>query len=165
MSGIVWYQDIDGPLNVARHRMGPKYWGDVERFDVWANDRSWPIRRSLLLAQRIAGLIDRFDIEFVWATTWVDDIEAIDTVLGFPQGQRCLSSETFVSSIVRCGKSTAVEADAGDRAVIWIDDELRAPDHAWAKERDAPTLLVNPGPIWGLLPRHLEEIETWLAAL
>ncbi|MHB1599687.1 MAG: HAD domain-containing protein [Acidimicrobiales bacterium] len=53
------------------------------------------------------------------------------------------------------------------RPFVWLDDELQAARKhgqiAWLRRCDVPHLLISPE--LGLLPRHLDEIETWIRSL
>ena len=62
-------------------------------------------------------------------------------------------------------KLPAVAAHAGDRAVAWIDDALNEACFEWARERDAPTLLVETSPSVGLVEAHAVELRKWADGL
>ena len=65
-------------------------------------------------------------------------------------------------------KAPGIAATAGDRPMVWIDDDLQVENHMWAQARNEagiPTLLVQPDPRVGLLPEHVTEIVNWVATL
>jgi hypothetical protein len=55
----------------------------------------------------------------------------------------------------------AIDEYAGDRPVAWIDDCLDQSCHAWAKSREAPTLLVPVESDCGLQEAQVEALVSW----
>src|ERR687892_211938 len=47
----------------------------------------------------------------------------------------------------------------------WIDDNLSEECHAWAKGREAPTLLVETSPSVGLTDEHVSMLLSWAERL
>ncbi len=62
-------------------------------------------------------------------------------------------------------KLGALRADAGDRPLAWIDDAFNDACFAWARARQAPTLLVETEPAVGLVGDHAARLRDWAAAL
>jgi hypothetical protein len=58
-------------------------------------------------------------------------------------------------------KVGAVHAFVGRRAVAWLDDALGDVAHRWARERPAPTLLVDVDPAIGLTADLIEVLTAW----
>ena len=58
-------------------------------------------------------------------------------------------------------KLGAIDRYAGDRAAAWIDDNLDDECRRWARERTAPTLLVDAEPATGLSDEHVERLLAW----
>jgi len=50
---------------------------------------------------------------------------------------------------------------AGDRPLAWIDDCLDESCHAWAAQREAPTLLVSVEPDHGLGEEQVDALISW----
>jgi hypothetical protein len=62
-------------------------------------------------------------------------------------------------------KAGAVDAFVGDRAVAWLDDAFGDVARHWARERGAPTLLVNTDPAIGLTLDLIEVLAAWPGSL
>jgi hypothetical protein len=58
-------------------------------------------------------------------------------------------------------KVGAVDAFVGDRAVAWLDDAFGERGRTWARERRAPTLLVDVDPSTGLTQKVVDLLATW----
>jgi hypothetical protein len=85
--------------------------------------------------------------EPIWCTGWEDRAnDHLPHLLGLGPFEHL----TFVSDEREHWKIAAVEARAGDRAMAWIDDDLNEAVRAWARAREAPTLLVDTDPAVGL---------------
>jgi hypothetical protein len=106
--------------------------------------------------------------EVVWATMWMERAPlALAPVLGFGGQWRWVDFRAAQGYALgqRTGegvgsyKFPGVLADAGDRPLVWVDDDLEPAIYEWAAERDAggvPTLLVQPSPAegWTLAQHH-----------
>jgi hypothetical protein len=58
-------------------------------------------------------------------------------------------------------KAEAVAAFVGDRSVAWVDDAFGEAAHSWARERSAPTLLVDVDPTTGLTMDVINILAVW----
>jgi hypothetical protein len=58
-------------------------------------------------------------------------------------------------------KLDAITEYAADRPLAWVDDSLTEDCHAWASERQAPTLLVQTQSDVGLRDEHVDELLAW----
>ena len=100
--------------------------------------------------------------ELVWATGWEDRAnEHLPHLLGIPRGWHHL---TFPQEPLPAAhwKLSAIEAYAGpDRPVAWIDDAHDDSCHAWADQREGPTLLVATDPAVGITGEHVETLLNW----
>lgn len=56
-------------------------------------------------------------------------------------------------------KLASVIAHAGDRPLAWIDDDVNDAVRVWARERAAPTLIVETTPSSGLTAAHAERLR------
>lgn len=155
--------DVDGPLNpyaakptrrpegYETHRPTPAGWTNPLR--VWLNPQHGP----MLL--KLTGLVD-----LVWATTWVDDANAIiGPLIGLP-----------VLPVIPVGrpqwpgehiwKLGAVVEYVAERAFAWFDDDFTPADLAWAAKRDAdgsPTLFAPIDPRVGIVQSDVDQVAEW----
>ncbi len=145
--------DIDGVLNPTTSSPPPGY-----RTTEVAGYR---FHMSDMHRDRLGRLLPSADI--VWATTWEHAAnESIGPALGLPNcpvvrftGNR--ESDTW--------KLPYVERYAGERPLVWVEDNLFSDAHHWANERPSPTLLVQPSGAVGLTTQHFDEIDTFLTQL
>jgi HAD domain in Swiss Army Knife RNA repair proteins len=109
----------------------------------------------------ITRLMERYEV--VWATGWEEKAnEYLPFLLGLPGGD--LPVLTFDGRAVfgeAHWKVDALDEYAGDRPAAWIDDSLDARCHEWAKNRAAPTLLVQTDSAVGIQPRDVETLLEW----
>lgn len=176
------FLDVDGVLNAfGAWQVVDSRW-PLSRRNVRAPDGYRPARADgyeLLLvpehADWVASLAGRF--EMVWATMWQDRAPvALAPVVGFGadwpwvdfaahQG-RVSSQRTGVG--VGSYKFPGVVATAGERPMVWIDDDLEPGIYDWAAERDAggiPTLLVQPSPAEGWTRAEYDAVLAFADAL
>lgn len=126
-------------------------------------------------AQWVQRLSRRF--EMVWATMWLDRAPAaLGPVLGFGgdwpwvdfAAHRGFTIDQRTGIGVGSYKFPGVVATAGDRPMVWIDDDLEPAIYEWAADRSAsgiPTLLVQPWPAEGWTHAELEAVEAFADAL
>ena len=62
-------------------------------------------------------------------------------------------------------KLSAIDAYAGRRPLAWVDDDLDDSCRAWARERPAPTLLVQTDPAVGLDEEAANRLLAWATTL
>jgi hypothetical protein len=110
----------------------------------------------------------RPQFELVWASGWEEKAnEHLPRLLGLPGPLPFLRFARRLQGgppTHAHWKLEAIESYAGERPLAWIDDELNAACHAWAKARTAPTLLVGTAPEHGLTSREAELLLAWAAA-
>ena len=103
--------------------------------------------------------------ELVWCTGWEERAnEYLPHHYGLPGPLPYLSFDRHVevgTTTPGHWKLGAVEAHAGDRPLAWIDDAFNDACHAWAAQREAPTLLVETEPARGLISEHADLLLTW----
>ena len=115
---------------------------------------------SSTAAAHLLGLADRF--ELVWASGWEERAdEHLPHLLGLPKGLPFLRFSRSVGRSNAHWKLEAIEAHAAGRALAWIDDALDERCQAWARERAAPTLLVQTEPERGLTLREVRLLREW----
>jgi hypothetical protein len=111
--------------------------------------------------ERLRRLADRF--ELVWATGWEERAnEHLPYLLDLPV--RELPFLTFDGQAVFGSahwKVEAIDRYAGERPAAWIDDNLDEHCERWAREREAPTLLIATHSAVGMADEHVERLLEW----
>lgn len=115
---------------------------------------------SARAGRHLLGLAE--DFELVWCSGWED---RADDHLPHHLGVPSLPHLTFTDDSLGHWKLAAVEAHAGDRPMAWIDDDFNEACHAWAADREAPTLLVTSDPATGLDDDLAEQLRVWARTL
>jgi hypothetical protein len=122
---------------------------------------------STRAAEHLLDLQSHF--ELVWCSGWEEKAdEYLPGLLGVPTGLPHLSFDGHSRAAVSARahwKLAAIEGFAGDRPAAWVDDAFNDACHAWATERDAPTLLVATEPASGLQDAHAAQLRAWAEAL
>jgi hypothetical protein len=119
---------------------------------------------SSTAAAHLLDLIELF--EPVWCSGWEEKAdEHLPHLLGLPAGLPFLRFERSVGRSNAHWKLDAIDAFADERPLAWIDDAFNPACHAWAQERDAPTLLVQTDPASGLTERERELLLAWAREL
>jgi len=118
---------------------------------------------SATAAAHLLTLTGRY--EPVWASGWEEKAnEYLPHLLDLP------AALPFVrfSALSRHGRSThahwkleAIDSYAGARPLAWVDDAFNEACHAWARAREAPTLLVPTAPERGLTAREADLLAAW----
>jgi Swiss Army Knife RNA repair-like protein len=113
------------------------------------------------VGQRLVTLADRF--ELVWATGWEERAnEHLPFLLNLPfRDLPCLHFDGRAVFGSAHWKVEAVDEYAADRPAAWIDDNLGEECQAWAREREAPTLLVETNSSVGLTDEHVTTLLDW----
>ncbi len=111
--------------------------------------------------RRLKALRDHF--ELVWATGWEEKAnEYLPHLLELPELELPFLTfdgrATFGSAH---WKIDAIDEHAADRPAAWIDDNLDADCERWARERNAPTLLVPTEAAVGIRDEHVEQLLAW----
>jgi hypothetical protein len=111
--------------------------------------------------ERLARLADRFDM--VWATGWEEKAnEYLPHLLDMPGDLPVLRFENATFGTAHW-KLEPIGAYAGDRPAAWIDDSLDERCERWARDRDAPTLLVRTDPATGITDEDVDRLLAWAA--
>jgi Swiss Army Knife RNA repair-like protein len=102
--------------------------------------------------------------ELVWCSGW--EGKANDSLLADLRLPGPLPFLTFsINERAPHWKLPAISAYAGRRPLAWVDDAHDDACRTWARERDAPTLLVATAPATGLTAAHVAALEGWADAL
>ena len=118
---------------------------------------------SLGAAEHLRALEDVF--ELVWCTGWEEKAnDYLPHAVGLGPFDY-LSFDTVEGTTPGHWKLGAIDAYARDRPAAWIDDAHDEACHAWARAREAPTLLVGTDPAEGLVAAHARELRAWAESL
>jgi hypothetical protein len=118
---------------------------------------------SLVAGERLRRLSEVY--ELVWATGWEERANLhLTDLLGLSE----LPYLTF-GGAARFGsahwKLGPLEDFAGERALAWIDDSFDDSCYEWARQREAPTLLVPIESHIGLDEVQVEALTAWARGL
>jgi hypothetical protein len=109
---------------------------------------------------RLLRLAEHF--EMIWATGWEERAnDHLPHILGLPGEIPALTFGGRARFGTAHWKLDALEEFAKGRALAWIDDSMDETCHAWASERDAPTLLVPTLSDVGLTDAQVDAILDW----
>jgi hypothetical protein len=148
--------DVDGVLNP---------WQAVECPPGFREYGFFPGERVLLSEGHGALLRELADsYELVWATAWEHRANRlICPVIALPELPVIEFPLAGTDFFFR--KLPSVIESVGDRPCAWIDDEHHPAHHEWARERGAPTLIVDIDPAIGLTAAVATELAAWATAL
>jgi hypothetical protein len=158
------YVDVDGVISL---------WGfdpDTRPSGAFAVVDGIPHFLSQEAGAHLLDLAERFDL--VWCTGWEEKAnEHLVPALGMRTPLPYLSFDAHRGA-GGMGHTTpghwklgALEAHASGRPLAWIDDAFNDACFAWARAREAPTLLVETQPAVGLVAEHAERLAAWAADL
>jgi hypothetical protein len=152
--------DVDGVISL---------WGfdvDARPDGAFCTVDGLPHFLSQEAARHLHALATSFDL--VWCTGWEEKAdEYLPGALGLPRGLPHLSFDRHVATGTTMPghwKLGAIDAYVGDRPTAWIDDAFNDACHRWARERDAPTLLVETEPSTGLRAEHADRLLAFARA-
>jgi hypothetical protein len=114
---------------------------------------------SLRAGKRLERLAEQFDL--VWASGWEEKANFyLPTALGIAEMPHITfdGAARFGSAHWKLGP---LDQYGGDRALAWIDDNFDESCYQWARERQAPTLLVPTDPAIGLQEVETEALIAW----
>jgi hypothetical protein len=113
-----------------------------------------------------AQLVRLYDVyELVWATGWEDRAnDHLPQILGLPTNLPVLRFDGRARFGTAHWKLEAIDAYTGNRPLAWVDDSLDETCHAWAANRQAPTLLVPTESDVGITESHTEALLAWARA-
>jgi HAD domain in Swiss Army Knife RNA repair proteins len=115
--------------------------------------------------KRLSRLSESF--ELVWATGWEEKAnEYLPHLLELPfQQLPYLTFDGPAQFGTAHWKLGAIDRYAGDRPMAWIDDSIDEQCLAWARRREAPTLIVQTESSIGITDEHVEELERFASAV
>jgi hypothetical protein len=150
------FVDVDGVLSLFGWRSPP---GPMHMVD------GVPHCLPKAGGERLSRLSESFDL--VWATGWEERAnEYLPHLLDLPF--REIPYLTF-DGLAQFGtahwKLDAIDRYAGDRPLAWIDDSIDEQCLAWARSREAPTLIVHTDSAVGITGEHVEQLERFANAV
>jgi hypothetical protein len=153
--------DIDGVISLFG---GPGAGPDGPRPGSLHSIDGIPHFLSAEAAAHLLDLAELFDL--VWASGWEERAdEHLPRLLGLPSGLPHLSFERSVGRSNAHWKLQAIERHAAGRPLAWLDDALNEECREWARNRAAPTLLVQTDPHSGLTAPQAAELSEWARSL
>ena len=118
---------------------------------------------SIAAGERLRRLSEIYDL--VWATGWEDRAnDHLPALLGLPGELPFLTFDGRARFGTSHWKLDAIGEYAGDRPLAWVDDCIDISCEHWARDRQAPTLLVPTEPERGLEEAHVETLLSWARA-
>jgi HAD domain in Swiss Army Knife RNA repair proteins len=149
--------DIDGVISLFGFRAGERPQGSFHSID------GIPHFLSAVAAEHLLALSPLF--ELVWASGWEEKAnEYLPALIGLPGPLPHLSFDRSPGHSNAHWKLDAIESYAAARPLAWIDDAFNDACHEWARERHAPTLLVQTAPHVGLTDREADVLSDWARA-
>ncbi|WP_066946613.1 HAD domain-containing protein [Microtetraspora fusca] len=149
----------NGPATHVRHLVVPTGYDADKPVPIWLNPAHGPMLTNLFQDVPVAP---------VWCTSWHGDASTlIGPKLGLPPLPHVELGRPAISTSHPNGylwKRDPVTRWLGSAPAAWIDDDFTPADHAWAAHRTQsgiPTLLIQPDPMTGLEPSHLDAVRTW----
>ena len=110
--------------------------------------------------ERLIRLAETY--ELVWATGWEERAnEHLPYLLGLTGDLPTVLFDHQPQWGTAHWKVSAIERWAQGRPAAWIDDSFNEACRVWAKQREAPTLLVHTDPAIGITDEHVEQLEAW----
>lgn len=153
--------DVDGVISLWGFDVDARPDGDFLAVDGIPHFLSEEAGRHLHTLSRA------FDL--VWCTGWEEKAnEHLPAALGLPRPLPFLSFDKHVTTGTTMPghwKLGAITAYLGDRPAAWIDDAFNEACHEWARQRAAPTLLVETTPAQGLIEGHRDLLVAWASSI
>jgi hypothetical protein len=118
---------------------------------------------SLVAGDRLRRLAEVYDL--VWATGWEEKAnDYLPHILGVPE-LPVLSFDGAARFGSAHWKLGPLEEYGGERPLAWIDDSFDESCYEWAREREAPTLLMPTESHLGLEEVQVEALTAWAGGL
>jgi hypothetical protein len=118
---------------------------------------------SLVAGDRLRRLAEVYDL--VWATGWEEKAnDYLPNILGMPE-LPVLSFDGAARFGSAHWKLGPLDEYGEDRPLAWIDDSFDESCYEWAREREAPTLLMPTESHLGLEEVQVEALTAWASGL
>jgi hypothetical protein len=163
------FLDVDGVISLFGFREGYGLAAGDASIDGCPPGRLHSINGVIhYISSGCAGHLSRLGerYEMIWATGWEETAnEHLPHLLGLPGDLPHLTFEGRVAAGAAPGKIDAISDYARDRPLAWIDDNIDDSCHAWARERPAPTLIIETVRHEGMRDEHVELLLSWAERL
>jgi hypothetical protein len=160
----VWLLDVDGVLNANK----PGWGAPPLARTAYAHQVAYRMRFAPALILRIRTLHAAGRVEVRWATTWVDHIDQITTIMHLSTWPAFTLTQPNCDAYAAKYTAALHVVETERRPLIWTDDEVIPDDHDPAcrrlREAGPPVLLIRSRPNRGLQPDHLDQIEAFTAS-
>jgi hypothetical protein len=155
----VWLLDVDGVINVG----WPGWDSAPSTGNAYSAGMEFRIRWAPALIARIRALHDRGVVDIRWCSTWCCDADQLERLFSLPRFDRSWTVDINgpVAAAAKLAAARTVLAEG--RRLIWTDDTevpTSGPVHD-ELTRDGRALLIAPNWRSGLLPEHMDAIETF----
>lgn len=152
----LWLVDVDGVLNAVCMTCGPGQ--RRERLNGYG------ITWTPAVTDRILGLHTEGLVELRWLTTWAELAnEHIGPAFGWPSLEVVAGPYDMSTSAAEWWKLGHVQALAGDRRIVWTDDDIHYDPETCDWLKTQPNILpISPNTTVGLTNDHIDKIEGWL---
>ncbi len=163
----MWLLDVDGVLNAA----GPGWDETPGQGVAFVGEVGYRLRWAPALVRRIAALHTSGGVEVRWATTWVDHITQVESLLHLPPLATAFNDIDVVNAEEAAARKAQAALDVVEverRPLIWTDDSAIPRSGSLLDRLDLagmPVLLIAPGSRHGLQPEDLAAIDDFLAEL
>jgi len=146
--------DIDGVISLFSFGL------DARPAGVMTSVEGMPHHISATAGAHLLELAE--DFEPAWCSGWEERAnEHLPHLLGLPGPWPFLSFDRSPGRTRAHWKLDAIDAYAGQRPLAWIDDSFNEACWQWARERPAPTLLVQTLPAIGMTAEHVATLREW----
>jgi hypothetical protein len=164
MTVPVWLLDIDGVINAATRGKPPTHaWPATDWIDTRA--KTWRILAARPVLDFIRTVHEKGMAEIRWHTTWQHDAQLLADALDLPTFSVQHAPEFDELRAGWWKLPAAHRALDEGRGLVWTDDDIavEVSDVELASFAMAGAVVLTPPVRTGLCPRHLEQIDTYLA--
>jgi hypothetical protein len=150
----ILFVDVDGVISLFGFEPGPALPGTFHSIDGILHCI------GTHAGARLGRLAEHY--ELVWATGWEEKAnEYLPHLLGIGRRLPVLTFDDRAVFGTAHWKLEAIGAYAGDRPAAWIDDSFDERCFAWARQRTAPTLLVQTESAVGITDEDVTRLIQW----
>ncbi len=131
------------------------------------------VRFSPMLVEALGRLVESFDVELVWVTSWCEDLLVLSKLVprfgGALTGGRVAQypyGEDGENGVWK-RDFILIDQDGDERPFVWLDDTEVLAHGDTVRRLTAPTtsLLLAPEENIGLTPTHVELVREFLSAV
>ena len=166
MSDIVWFLDVDGPLNASKAGWDR---APTRRHVRTADGISYRLTWEPKLVRTIGAMHTNGVVEVRWCTTWCPETHLLENLWGLPSLPRCWDEYPEGNYVGDLKLNSVLAALESGRRVIWTDDtETPTPEINGDLYRKLVSmgdiLLIRPNSTRGLRPTDMDQITMFCAS-